>query len=96
MLMYNSSSGDRPSAPSPQSSPSSHRLHAPAPAMKKPERPKKLPTWTLEGYTGVMDHKVIIPLLHTVLQSVPLCIFTENNDVATGSSFEIFFNAHDI
>ncbi|XP_062280251.1 alpha-N-acetylgalactosaminide alpha-2,6-sialyltransferase 5b [Scomber scombrus] len=57
MLMYNSSSGDRPSAPSPQSSPSSHRLHAPASAVKKPERPKKLPTWTLEGYTGVMDHK---------------------------------------
>ncbi|XP_042271982.1 alpha-N-acetylgalactosaminide alpha-2,6-sialyltransferase 5b [Thunnus maccoyii] len=56
MLVYNSSSGDRSSSSSP-SSPSAHRLDGPAASVKKPERPQKLPTSTLEGYTGVIDHK---------------------------------------
>ncbi|XP_054459261.1 alpha-N-acetylgalactosaminide alpha-2,6-sialyltransferase 5b [Anoplopoma fimbria] len=52
MLVYNNSgSGDR----SPSSS--SQRLDAPAPSTRKPERPQRLPAPTLEGYTGVMDHK---------------------------------------
>ncbi|XP_044056216.1 alpha-N-acetylgalactosaminide alpha-2,6-sialyltransferase 5b [Siniperca chuatsi] len=55
MLVYNSSSGDRSSSSS--SSPS-HRSDGPVPSTKKPERPqRRLPTPTLEGYTGVMDHK---------------------------------------
>ncbi|XP_051233613.1 alpha-N-acetylgalactosaminide alpha-2,6-sialyltransferase 5b [Dicentrarchus labrax] len=53
MLLYNSSSGGRSSS-SPASSLSPHRLDGPGPSTKKPER---VPTSTLEGYTGVMDHK---------------------------------------
>lgn len=60
MLVYNSSSGDRSSLPSPLSSPSSHRFDGSASAAKKPEWPQKLPASKLEGYTGVMDHKVNI------------------------------------
>ncbi|XP_070765113.1 alpha-N-acetylgalactosaminide alpha-2,6-sialyltransferase 5b [Enoplosus armatus] len=51
MVVYNSSSGDRSAASS------SHRSDGPVPATRKPERPRRLPTPTLEGYTGVMDHK---------------------------------------
>ncbi|XP_034387029.1 alpha-N-acetylgalactosaminide alpha-2,6-sialyltransferase 5-like [Cyclopterus lumpus] len=55
MLVYNNSgSGDRSSS---SSSLSSQRLDGSAPSTKKPERPQRLPTPTLEGYTGVMDHK---------------------------------------
>ncbi|KAM9358343.1 alpha-N-acetylgalactosaminide alpha-2,6-sialyltransferase 5-like [Symphorus nematophorus] len=58
MLVYNSSSGDRSSSSSASSSSSSsHRLDGPVPSTKKPERPQRFPTSTLEGYTGVMDHK---------------------------------------
>ncbi|XP_069551138.1 alpha-N-acetylgalactosaminide alpha-2,6-sialyltransferase 5b isoform X1 [Brachyistius frenatus] len=56
MLVYNSSSGDRSSSSSSTLS-SSHRLDAPAPSTKRPERPQRLPTSTLGGYAGVMDHK---------------------------------------
>ncbi|XP_068582070.1 alpha-N-acetylgalactosaminide alpha-2,6-sialyltransferase 5b [Cebidichthys violaceus] len=55
MLVYNNSgSGDRSYS---SSSLSSHRLDGPVPSTKKPERPQPLPTPTLSGYTGVMDHK---------------------------------------
>ncbi|XP_022615262.1 alpha-N-acetylgalactosaminide alpha-2,6-sialyltransferase 5-like [Seriola dumerili] len=60
MLVYNSSSGDRSSsssAPSSSSSSPSHRSDAPVSSTKKPERAKRLPASTLEGYSGVMDHK---------------------------------------
>ncbi|XP_068447562.1 alpha-N-acetylgalactosaminide alpha-2,6-sialyltransferase 5-like [Clinocottus analis] len=54
MLVYNNSgSGNRSSS---SSSPSSHH-RGPVPSTKKPERPQRLPTPTLEGYTGVMDRK---------------------------------------
>ncbi|XP_017262386.1 alpha-N-acetylgalactosaminide alpha-2,6-sialyltransferase 5b [Kryptolebias marmoratus] len=49
MLVYSSSSGERSTSSSP-----SRRAEAPVPARKSPER---LPTSTLEGYTGVMDFK---------------------------------------
>ncbi|XP_070817327.1 alpha-N-acetylgalactosaminide alpha-2,6-sialyltransferase 5b [Chaetodon trifascialis] len=55
MLVYNSSSGGR-SSPSSASSLSPHRLDR-VPSTKKPARPQGVPTSTLEGYTGVMDHK---------------------------------------
>ncbi|KAM7410088.1 hypothetical protein PAMA_001506 [Pampus argenteus] len=51
MLVYNSSSGDR------SSSASTHHTDGPASAVKKPEGSHKLPTSTIVGYTGVMDHK---------------------------------------
>ncbi|XP_045905066.1 alpha-N-acetylgalactosaminide alpha-2,6-sialyltransferase 5b isoform X2 [Micropterus dolomieu] len=59
MLVYNSSSGDK-SPPTLLSSSSSaaaasHRSGGPVPTTKKPERPRRPPT--LDGYTGVMDHK---------------------------------------
>ncbi|XP_068615308.1 alpha-N-acetylgalactosaminide alpha-2,6-sialyltransferase 5-like [Brachionichthys hirsutus] len=47
MLVYNSSTGD-------SSSSSSHRFNGAVLSTNKPER---VPTSTLEGYTGVMDHK---------------------------------------
>ncbi|XP_042339932.1 alpha-N-acetylgalactosaminide alpha-2,6-sialyltransferase 5-like [Plectropomus leopardus] len=56
MLVYNSSSSNRSSSSS-ASSVSSHRLDGLVQSTKKPQRPKRLPTPTLEGYTGVMDHK---------------------------------------
>ncbi|XP_037627248.1 alpha-N-acetylgalactosaminide alpha-2,6-sialyltransferase 5b isoform X2 [Sebastes umbrosus] len=57
MLVYNNSgSGDRSASSSASSSSlSSHRSDVPS--TKKPEKPQRLPTPTLEGYTGVMDHK---------------------------------------
>ncbi|KAF1385800.1 hypothetical protein PFLUV_G00111530 [Perca fluviatilis] len=57
MLVYNSSSGDRSSSSSASSVASPHRLDAPLPSTKKPERLQRLPPPTLEGYTGVMDQK---------------------------------------
>ncbi|XP_035504650.1 alpha-N-acetylgalactosaminide alpha-2,6-sialyltransferase 5b [Scophthalmus maximus] len=59
MLVYNSSPGDRSSSASASASSSSppRRLDAAGLSTKKPERPQRLPTSTLEGYTGVMDHK---------------------------------------
>ncbi|XP_040896516.1 alpha-N-acetylgalactosaminide alpha-2,6-sialyltransferase 5b [Toxotes jaculatrix] len=57
MLVYNSSSGDRSSSSSASSSSSSHCLEAPVSSTKKPEKPQRLSASTLEGYTGVMDHK---------------------------------------
>ncbi|XP_023263826.1 alpha-N-acetylgalactosaminide alpha-2,6-sialyltransferase 5-like [Seriola lalandi dorsalis] len=60
MLVYNSSSGDRSSsssAPSSSSSSPSHRSDAPVSSTKKPERSQRLPASTLEGYSGVIDHK---------------------------------------
>ncbi|GAA6235018.1 alpha-N-acetylgalactosaminide alpha-2,6-sialyltransferase 5-like isoform X2 [Lates japonicus] len=60
MLVYNSSSGARSSSSSASlasSLSSSQRSDGPTPSTKKPERPQRLPASTLEGYTGVMDHK---------------------------------------
>ena len=56
MLVYNSSSGGRsPSSTASSSSSSSRRLDGAFPSTTKPQRDQ---TSTLEGYTGVMDHKV--------------------------------------
>ncbi|KAM7012525.1 alpha-N-acetylgalactosaminide alpha-2,6-sialyltransferase 5b [Tautogolabrus adspersus] len=52
MLVYNSRTGDRSSSSS-AAALSSQRSDGPAPS-RKPQRP---PVSTLEGYTGVMDHK---------------------------------------
>ncbi|TKS74514.1 Alpha-N-acetylgalactosaminide alpha-2,6-sialyltransferase 5 [Collichthys lucidus] len=54
MLVYNNSSGGS-SSPSAASLLPSHRSDGPS--TKKPERPQRVPASTLEGYTGVMDHK---------------------------------------
>lgn len=62
MLVYNNSSGGS-SSPSAASLLSSHRSDGPS--TKKPERPQRVPASTLEGYTGVMDHKVNMHHLYT-------------------------------
>ncbi|XP_019936358.2 alpha-N-acetylgalactosaminide alpha-2,6-sialyltransferase 5b [Paralichthys olivaceus] len=51
MLVYNSGSGDRSSS---SSASYSRQLDVPGSATKKP---KRLTTSTLEGYTGILDHK---------------------------------------
>ncbi|KAM9383720.1 alpha-N-acetylgalactosaminide alpha-2,6-sialyltransferase 5-like [Pholidichthys leucotaenia] len=59
MLVYNNTSGNRsPSSPiSSSSSPSPHHLDTSVSSMKRPNRPQRLTASTLEGYTGIMDHK---------------------------------------
>lgn len=59
LLVYNSSSGDRSaSSSSSSSSSSSYRLDARVQSTKVPDRSQRLQTTSLEGYSGVMDHKV--------------------------------------
>lgn len=58
MLVYNSSSGGRSPSSTASSSSSSRRLDKADPSTDKPERRQRDQTSTLEGYTGVMDHKV--------------------------------------
>lgn len=59
MLVYNSSSGGRPpSSMASSASSSSRRVDGAVPSTTKPERRQRDQTSTLEGYTGVMDHKV--------------------------------------
>ncbi|XP_036969390.1 alpha-N-acetylgalactosaminide alpha-2,6-sialyltransferase 5b [Acanthopagrus latus] len=57
MLVYNSSSGGRSPSSTASSSSSSRRLDKADPSTDKPERRQRDQTSTLEGYTGVMDHK---------------------------------------
>lgn len=83
MLVYNSSSGNRSSSSASSLSP--HRLDGPVPSMEKPER---VPTSTLEGYTGVMDHKVNMHHLCVGRRSLSLYNVIDND--GSGSSFETF------
>ncbi|KAF3691005.1 Alpha-N-acetylgalactosaminide alpha-2,6-sialyltransferase 5 [Channa argus] len=57
MLVYNSNSGDRSSS-SVASSSFLHHSNAPASPTKKPERQKRPQKSLLEGFIGVMDHKL--------------------------------------
>lgn len=75
MLLYNSSSGDTSSS-SVASSSSSHLSDAPVSSTKQPERQKRPPKAKLEGYTGVMDHKVNMHRLYIVRQIVFVCNFS--------------------
>ncbi|XP_039462506.1 alpha-N-acetylgalactosaminide alpha-2,6-sialyltransferase 5b isoform X2 [Oreochromis aureus] len=60
LLVYNSSSGDRSaSSSSSSSSSSSYRLDARVQSTKAPDRSQRLQTTSLEGYSGVMDHKLL-------------------------------------
>lgn len=83
MLVYNSSSGNRSSSSASSLSP--HRLDGPVPSMEKLER---VPTSTLEGYTGVMDHKVNMHHLCVGRRSLSLYNVIDND--GSGSSFETF------
>lgn len=83
MLVYNSSSGNRSSSSASSLSP--HRLDGPVPSMEKPER---VPTSTLEGYTGVMDHKV--NMRHLCVGRRSLSLYTVIDNDGSGSSFETF------
>ncbi|XP_029284710.1 alpha-N-acetylgalactosaminide alpha-2,6-sialyltransferase 5b [Cottoperca gobio] len=77
MLVYNSSNGDRSSSSSASSVPS-RRSDGPVPSTERPERPQRLPTPTLEGYTGVIDHKPLMMHCRT-------CALVTSSGQLTGS-----------